>query len=186
MKIAGRFISGRGSKGMSLVELVMAIGISVILLASISFAIYRVFDTNWRGTTHMVAVKEVENAVHFISRDAEMAQFPTNAAATGNQTFTESPSLVMTWINEFDSASGTVKYTRDGDKLVRTYTDDEGNVSTNTVAQHIDFDATRTNWSLSNSQSEGLSLAFKITATVSGSRPSTETRLFEIIPRSMP
>jgi prepilin-type N-terminal cleavage/methylation domain-containing protein len=183
MKVAKLFTCNRGHKGFTLVETIMAIGVAVILLASISFAIYRVFDANWRGTTHMVAVKEVENAIHYISRDAEMAQLPESTPSISAHAFDANPILLMNWTNEFDSASGNVTYTRDGDKLVRTYTDNTGSV-TNTVAEHIDF--SQSQWSLSSTIQDGMSYSFRISSSISGARSANETRSFEIVPRSMP
>jgi prepilin-type N-terminal cleavage/methylation domain-containing protein len=181
MKLSGLF---RNQKGMTLVELMMAVGVTGIILSGIGFVIYRVLDTNSRASTHMTAVKQVENAVHFISRDAEKAQFALNPAAVSPHSFGESPFLVLTWVNDFDNTAGSVTYTRDGTKLVRTYTDSSGQAAVNVVAEHIDFD--RTFWGLTASQTEAPVLTFTVTSTINTAKPSTETRSFQVIPRSLP
>jgi type II secretory pathway pseudopilin PulG len=174
----------KNQKGITLVELVMVMGASGILLSGISYGIYRVLDTNTRASSHMTAVKQVENAVHFISRDTEKAQFPVNTTAISSHRFNESPALTLSWVNDFDNASGSVTYSQSGNDLVRTYTDENGQATASVIAEYIAFD--ETNWSLLTSQTEGLVLIFNITATVNTARPASETRSFQIIPRSLP
>jgi prepilin-type N-terminal cleavage/methylation domain-containing protein len=64
----------KSASGFTLIELVMALAVSGILMSAVSATLYQVFTNNQKNTAHMLAVKQVENAVHFMVRDAEMAQ----------------------------------------------------------------------------------------------------------------
>ena len=181
MTSGGLSLLNRNQRGFTLVELVMAIGVTGVFMAGIGAAVFQVFDVNTRSTTHMVAVKEVENAVHWITRDAERAQYSDNATYSISGSFEDS--LTLSWVNDFDSNSGNVTYRQNGDRLERTFSDNGGSVTTNLVAQHIVSD--NSSWSLSVSP-YGAVLSFKITAVVNSAKPASETRSFDVVARSMP
>ena len=160
----------------------MVIGITIIIMAAISAGVFQFFSVNTRNTNHMEAVKEVENAVHWITRDVERAQYADNTTYTISHSFAESP-LVLNWANEFDNIPGSVTYRQTGSDLVRTYSPNGGPATTNFVAQHVVSD--NTSWSLSVSP-YGAVLSFNVAARVGSSNPSTETRSFQVVARSKP
>ena len=65
---------GLGQRGFTFIELVIALAVAALLAGVVTETIYQVLTHNARGTSHMVAVKQVENALHFITRDVQMAQ----------------------------------------------------------------------------------------------------------------
>jgi prepilin-type N-terminal cleavage/methylation domain-containing protein len=169
-------------RGFTLVELVMAMGVGALIAAAAGTSIYQVINVNSRSTARMTAIKQVENAVDSISRDAEMAQFAENAAPVSSHSIGTSPDLTVTWDHStFGGTMGSATYAQNGNTLQRTFTPSGGSATTNTVAQHIDFGSGATTWSFSNSIQTGPLLSFKVTATVNG---ISESRSFQIVPRS--
>jgi len=167
----------KNQRGFTLVELLVVIAVSGLIAAAVATSIYQVFNINSRTSSHMIALTEVENAVHWLTRDAQMAQ---NYA---DNTSTSSFPLTMTWTNSFDSpnTSGSVTYSVANNELQRVYTPNTGSPSTVVIAQHIDSASAKTNWSFSEH-----AFVFRITATVSSYTPASETRLFNVLTRSVP
>jgi len=64
----------RGERGYTLIELVVAVSITVLVSASASIAIYQISKGTEANNTHMNAVRQVQNAGYWICRDARMAQ----------------------------------------------------------------------------------------------------------------
>jgi len=64
----------RGERGYTLIELVVAVSITVLVSASASIAIYQISKGTEANNTHMNAVRQVQNAGYWICRDTRMAQ----------------------------------------------------------------------------------------------------------------
>ena len=64
----------RNQRGFTLIELIVAIAITGLITGGITMSIFQVFDVNTRSSNHMLAVRQVQNAGHWISRDTLMAQ----------------------------------------------------------------------------------------------------------------
>lgn len=64
----------KNQRGFTLIEIILAIAITGIIVGGITMTIFQVFSVNTRSSNHMVAVREVQNAGYWISRDAQMAQ----------------------------------------------------------------------------------------------------------------
>jgi prepilin-type N-terminal cleavage/methylation domain-containing protein len=117
----------RSASGFTLIELVMALAVSGILLSAISASLYQVFTNSQKNTAHMLAVKQVENAVHFLVRDVEMAQHVrTSGLDTGevlelSWTDWEAVETVITY--SWDSTNHTLirDHSRDGTSTTIAY-----------------------------------------------------------------
>jgi len=67
-------VINKNQKGFTLVELAVALAITGLITGGITMTIFQVFDVNARTSNHMTAVRQVQNAGYWISRDAQMAQ----------------------------------------------------------------------------------------------------------------
>ncbi len=52
----------------------MAIAVTAIITGGITMSIFQVFDGNTRSSNHMIAVRQVQNAGYWVSRDVQMAR----------------------------------------------------------------------------------------------------------------
>ena len=151
----------KNQRGVTLVELIIAVAITGIITGGITMTIFQVFGGNERTSNHMTAIRQVQNAGYWISHDTQMAQ-----EVNDNPTAPEV--LILTW-TEWDNTAHQVTYTLQGTELWR---DDSGQQLR--VAQYIE--------SIS-CQFAGGKLTLTVTATVGGWKPASETRVYEIIPR---
>jgi prepilin-type N-terminal cleavage/methylation domain-containing protein len=60
--------------GFTLIEILIALLIVGALSTGITMTISQIFNSNVRNTARMTAVQNVQSAVHWLSRDAQMAQ----------------------------------------------------------------------------------------------------------------
>ena len=156
----------KDQRGLTLVELMIAIALAGIVTAGITMLISNVFATSARTSNHMTAVRQVQSAGYWVSKDALQAQNVTPDG--GDSGFP----LTLTW--EWEGTKNEVTYTITADnKLQRTRS--VGGVVTNTgvIAQFIDSAKTEV-------ELVGGVLRFKVTATVGG---QSETRVYEVEPR---
>jgi len=171
--------------GVTLIELVMAIAVGGILLAAVTMSIVTLLNTNTRNSNHMVAVRNVQNAGYWVSRDAECAdagQLPdgTNGITpTGANGFP----LYLRWTDPetmTDIVACTYTLQPDG---AGTYTlwRTIGGTSTS-VAQHIIGDNTTKTSVVYDTG--GRRLTFTVTATMTTRNiTGTETRVYNVAPR---
>jgi type II secretory pathway component PulJ len=175
--------------GFALLETLMAVCISAVLAIGITSTMYQFENTKNAHYSHVVAVKQVENVVHYVIRDVQMAQI---IAPQGSQGFP----LVLTWV-AWDVTSTDYKtivtyslVPSDGNpaqfqKHLQTY--NVNNVlqkdQTSTLASYIKYSASTSDTSCSY-DSASHKLTFQITSTVSdGNKQDSETRKVDIVPR---
>jgi prepilin-type N-terminal cleavage/methylation domain-containing protein len=168
--------SKTGERGFTLIELLVAIAITAVLGSTITIAITQVFSVSISDKNHMEAVKQVENAIHYLNRDAQMA---SSVVPTGN----DFP-LVLTWNewnperNDLTGDQHQVTYSIVGNKLKREEIIGTDPTTTNIVANYIS-DA-------SNCSFTDPVLTVNLTATVGGYKPASETRSLEVKSRPEP
>jgi len=160
-------IAHRNEKGMTLVELLIAMAVTAIILGGITATLWQVFTVNSRSVNHMTAVRQVQSAGYWVSQDALMAQ-------SVNATMASSAILQLKWI-EWDGVVHDIVYSIDNNsRLKRT-----NGASESIIASHID--PAQTNCSFT-----GGKLIFTVKAKVgSGSTAGTESRVYEVKPRSI-
>jgi len=86
----------RSEKGYTLIELVVAVAIIVLVSGAAFITIFQVLKGTEKNNSHMDAVRQVQNAGYWISRDAGMAQ----SIETDN--LTPPDFIVFSW-TEWDS-----------------------------------------------------------------------------------
>ena len=116
--------------GMTLIELLIAMGISTLIISSVSGVIYQIIMNNARHTAHMVAIKQVENALHFLVRDIQMAQTIQTDSLPGDDV------LQLTW-TDWDNTNYVITYSLTDTVLSREY-QSEGNASISRYIANLD------------------------------------------------
>lgn len=153
-------------KGFILIEMIAVIAIAGLIFCAAAGTISQVFIINAQSIARMTAVKQVESAIHWVSRDLQMAQTV--------ETDDPDPAtvLTLTW-REWDNPEDIVQV---------TYTLDNGDLRRHSVsgqtivARHIESTSV-------NHTGGELNFTVTVTATLGGLRSASETRVVEVIPR---
>jgi prepilin-type N-terminal cleavage/methylation domain-containing protein len=158
-------------KGFTLIELVAALAVTCFIGVGVSMATAQVVNQGGRNSDYNTASRHAMNAIHWISRDAQMAQIVETNGSSGFP-------LNLSWV-EWDNSSHLITYTEDGDKLRRSYYIDGGAPSETLIAQYI-------NWVSENTTCDfdGDILQLTVTSTVgNGLKAVSVTRMRDITPR---
>ena len=163
-------------KGFTLVELLVALAITAVIGSAITLAISQVFSVSIASKNRMVAVKQVENALHYINRDAQMASI---IEPTGD----DFP-LVLTWNewnvveNDLTGPLHQVTYLINADNELERLETTDGSSTTSIVAINIS--------DISNCTFADNVTTVNLTAAIGGYKPVQETRSLEIKSRPEP
>jgi prepilin-type N-terminal cleavage/methylation domain-containing protein len=158
-------------QGFTLIEVLVAVAITGFIGVGVATAVFQVINVNELSTNHVIAVKQVENAAYWINRDARMAQIIQPGGGAGFP-------LNMSWV-EWDNTIRNVSYAIINGQLQRSISTNGAPPTQTMVAQNIDNNPDNTNCQYANGV-----FTFKVTASVSGFRSASETRMAEVIPRS--
>jgi len=161
MTIPGMRLMHRDQRGVTFVELMLAIALAGIVTAGITMTFAHVFSGSTRTSNHMTAVRQVQSAGYWVSQDALQAQNVTPDA--GPSGFP----LTLTW--EWEGTTNEVTYELQGTNLLRDY-NGQGTV----IAQFIESIEVEP-----RPYYDG-KLTFTVTATVG---EQSETRIYEVQPR---
>lgn len=133
----------RGEKGFTFIELALAIAIIGLVSAVASAAIFQILKNTERNNDHITAVRQVQNAGYWISRDTQMAQSVT----TDN--LTPPDFLVLSW-TEWDADGDPIYHsaryffedlTDSIGKLKRSHWSSAGANEQTLVAEYIYYDS---------------------------------------------
>lgn len=188
MRLGKVSLINKNQLGFTLIELLIAIAIGSAIAGAGSMATRQVMTETIRNSNHEIAVRQVQNAGHRVTRDTRMAQ---TVVPDGDA---DGLPLTLTWqdfagTNEYQVVYKLVDVNVDGvivTKLKREhYTNRAANPdpdATSYVAKHIDSDPVKTNCSFSEPV-----LTFTVTATVGGGslQEESETRIYEIVHRAV-
>ena len=165
----------RNNRGYTLVEMLIAIAIVAIITSSISAAIMQSISVSAANKNSMQAIKQVENALHWIDRDAQQA-WASEDLLTSPNTFH--------WIDntQLPVQEHLVTYNWDSDAQTLYREDTEGG----TVVQESSLIATNISaltWNCAKNSEGKYLLTVNITASVEGYKPAEESRTLLVMPR---
>lgn len=163
---------GKDQRGFTLNELVISIAILGMITPVIGMSIFQVISISKLSGNHMMAVTQVENAVHWINHDAQMAQSVQTSNGSGFP-------LKLTWV-EWNNTSNNVTYSVQNGQLWRAYSVNSTQPTSTLVARNIKTDSQSTNCQFSSG-----ALNFQITVSSGGYKSASETRNGKVIPKPM-
>lgn len=174
----------RDQRGITLVEMLVAIGVAGIIAVAIVGAIFQLVTVNTRTSDHMIAVRQVQQAGAQLAKDTYQAQNVTLAEAGSQYPEGSGFPLTLTW-TDLAGHHNVVLYSVNGrDELEREHSvsdgDDPVSHTIGVAARHIDILPENTNLSRRLSDDHKIVLVFRVTATVGH---HSETRVYEVQPR---
>ncbi len=161
----------KGQVGFTLIEILVALAISGFIGAGLTMATVQVMNVNALSVNHVTVVKQVENALYWINRDVRMAQIIQPGGGSGFP-------LNLSWV-EWDNTTHQVSYTLVNSELQRSSSVNGTQPMPMLVAQYISSNTDNTSCQYANGV-----FSFKVTASLGGFRPASETRMAQVIPRS--
>jgi prepilin-type N-terminal cleavage/methylation domain-containing protein len=156
----------KSQKGYTLIELLIAVAISAIIGTMLVVSLSQTMSVSWGGSKRMEAIKQVENAMYHINRDAQVAS-TISTDTTGYWlviNLADSTNISYRIINPGNGGPVFLQRSRGGSNAL--------------IAQYIDTGSGLT----SCSYNSGL-LDVQVTATLTGFRAASETRRMMVYPR---
>ena len=177
MKFPKLKLINKGQKGFTLIELALAMVIGGMIAASVTMTMFQIVDSSGRTSNHMTAVRQVQSAGYWVSRDAQMIQQAPVITESGG----ELESITFDW-TDWEGNVFQVIYTFEdmsagGLKELQRAEHENSSTKTTVVAEFIDIENT------SCVYTDG-TLTFTVTVQVgAGSAAQIETRTYEVLPR---
>ncbi|MCD6391456.1 MAG: prepilin-type N-terminal cleavage/methylation domain-containing protein [Dehalococcoidia bacterium] len=187
----------KDQRGITLIELVIAIALTGVITAAITMSIFQVFNMNTRTSNHMAAVSHVQQAGKLVREDIMKAQNVDTGDDPGTP---ELELLTLTWKEGGTEIPHEVIYTLEdmssGEFKILWryyYINPDINpdpVSTTKVAEYIDPDQTSCCCDCDGDgdgdcdgdcNCDDAVVIFRVTANVGG---QSETRVYEVMPRA--
>ena len=165
----------KDQRGLTLVELLIAILLTGLITGGITMTIFQVFNLNTRTSNRMTAVRQVQHAGFWVSPDVQMALEVDTENDPGTPEF---ELLTLTWNEGGTGIPHEVIYTLEDGELWRNESINGGNSTLLTrVAEYISDNPADTycDW-----DDENKKLTFRVTANVGG---QIETREYKVKPR---
>ncbi|MBT4512176.1 MAG: hypothetical protein HOC20_08215 [Chloroflexi bacterium] len=159
--------------GLGLIELLVGIAITSLISGVLVMSIIQTDRTVSKNRNHVASVSRVHNAGHWIHTDAQMAQtVEVDDDESGLP-------LILAW-TDWDNEHHQITYAIEEGDLTRSHVIVDGAANKNLVAQSVNISPEMTNCAFSSGV-----LTFKLTVTEGeGPRASSETRVFEVVPRA--
>ncbi len=158
-------------RGFTLLEVLVAMLVTGIIALGASMATVQIITQSTRNSNYTIASRNINNAIYWISRDAQMSQTIVPSGAVGFP-------LTLGW-TEWDNSEYEVTYYMEDDKLRRGYSVNSGEPKETMVAQYINSLSQNTTCNYTDRV-----LALKITSTIgAGIHELNLTKVQEITPR---
>lgn len=165
-------------KGFTLIEVIVALAITGLISTGAAMATIQVNNQGIRNSDYTTASQNAQNAIQWISRDAQMAQVITLTPTSGFP-------LTLLW-TAWDNTTNNVTYTITDGELRRNYHVSGGAARENLIAQYINWaQDVASNTTAERVVSDNVVIAkIKVTAiTGTGARTVKVTKEREITPR---
>jgi prepilin-type N-terminal cleavage/methylation domain-containing protein len=165
----------KGQRGLTLLELLIALPIAALILAAATGAIIQLINSS-QASSRMVACRQVQTAGYWVSKDGLQAQRVNITAPTAI--------LILEWTEWEGNVSYRITYSLQDmpsgslKQLRRTEAVNGTAGATLTIATHLVPEETSCNWT----NDERQAFTFNVTAKVG---KQTETRGYEITPRPL-
>ena len=161
-------------RGLTLLELLIALPIAALIIAAVTGAIIQLLESS-QASNHMVALRQVQTAGYWVSKDGLQAQRVNITTPTAI--------LVLEWDEWEGNVSYRITYSlEDGpsgsSKQLKRTEAVNGTVRTSIIATDLVPEETSCNWTSDEKQA----FTFKVTAKVGD---QTESRIYEITPRPL-
>lgn len=158
-------------KGFSTIGVIAVLVITSIIALGAAMATNQVLTQGGKNNDYTTASRHSMNAIHWISRDAQMSQIIEPDGTAGFP-------LTLGW-TKWDNSEHQVVYSIEGDKLIRRYSVDDGEPTETVVAQHINSVSENTSCELTSGV-----LTLRVTATVGqGLSALSVSKMRQISPR---
>lgn len=173
----------KGERGLGLLEVLVGLAIFALISSASSVVVMQMLRVNASANNRVTAITQVQNAGYWLSRDAQQARVILKGDDPYTEETTEDFVAIFSW-SEWDGTKDTIIYELDGNGgLVRShyqggeYYQDGTLIDETTIARFI------TEASV-NIDETSLYTTAAITATVGGFQRVSETRVYEIVPRT--
>jgi prepilin-type N-terminal cleavage/methylation domain-containing protein len=101
-------------RGMTLIELLLALGISGVIIGGLAASIYTIMSVTGRGNAEITLLRDIQSVSHWISNDARMAR---EATLTGGN---PASGVILVW-DDIEGNPHSTSYTFSGKELNRSY-----------------------------------------------------------------
>ena len=172
-------------RGLTLIELLIALPIAALIIAAATGAIIQLLESS-RASNHMVALRQVQTAGYWVSKDGVQAQHVVDDNTTTLHIDVPPPAiLILEWTGWQGNVSYRITYSLQDmpsgslKQLERTEEVTGAEVVTSIIATNLVPEETSCEWT-NNTVKQAFT--FKVTAKVG---KQTETRIYEIKPRPL-
>ena len=113
-------------RGMTLIETIIALGISSVIILALTAAVYTIMNVTGRGNAEIMALRDVQSAAFWISNDTQMA---SDVTLEGGGDPAEG--MTVEWTDYSGSPHSSI-YSLSDTQLLRNYDD-----TTSVIAQYV-------------------------------------------------